>query len=378
MKKILVLFMVLLLSVSNLDAKAGSSVSRSSSGGFSKSSTSYGTKSNSTSASTQYSSTATRPSTSSSTTGTASSTGSTTSSAGSKQTTNSAAAGTTSTGSSTTGNSGGGYNNSGSSGSDSGGIGLGGVILGTMAGSTVGTMLGNSINGNHSGGVVNSGGSNGGPVGYNSSGYAPQPNGNGGYNGQGTYTPVKAQDNSWSILGFIWWVTLLLIKIALLAAFIYGLYLLYIYLRKTYMKKKPEQREANLAKFGPLYTLIQRLYQASDATSKKELAKVCTPEMYLYLTNIASENEEKGVTCITSDIEILNITTKDWTEDSTTGYIYHSAKIRVRFLDYTIDSTGEVVEGSNTEKMEDIEVWTFVSENAGKDWRLSAIEQYVR
>jgi len=378
MKKILSIFMSLVLVSALAFAKAGSSVSRSSSSsssssGVSKSSSSYGSTSSSTQASTQYSSTASRPSapssTSSATQGSTSS-GNSTPRPNSPTTSQSSSVGNSTPSGTTT--------NTHTIERDSGGLGMGGTILGTAVGATLGTVVGNSINGNH-GGVVASNGNGG----YNNGGnYNSAPQNNGGtYNyPQNTSNSVNNTNNassSWSFFGILMTILGLMFKALLFVALVWGCYWLYKQYKSWRYMKKPEDREKFLETFKSIFIEIQSIYTIDTKDTRVRLAKLCTPEMYDYLRGINSENEEKGYSTVTKQVEVLSITTTGFTGDE--GVLYHSAKIRSSMIDYTISSsTKEVVEGSESTPIEDIEVWTFVSENSGKSWRLSAIEQYVK
>lgn len=179
----------------------------------------------------------------------------------------------------------------------------------------------------------------------------------------------------WEILGTILYIAF---EIAIVAGIIYLLWRLYKYI-KTRRAMNAQNHEKNLPKFSKLFITIQELIQSSTPDNKIKLAGLCTDEMYTYLVKIKSENSEQNLENIMSNIQVTDTTTLLYEKDDETGALYHSVKIRYKATDYWVDSnTREITEGSRDTILEDIEVWTFVSQNAGSSWKLSAIEQYVR
>jgi hypothetical protein len=362
----------------DLNAKAGSSYSSSSSGGFSKSSSSYGSKSYGSSATTQYSSTATRPSTSYSTPSSTSSSSSASTSytkpSGSYATTNSSTTYVkpTSTPNGSVGSGGTTIINNGS-GEAQGSSGLG-TALAVGAGVVGGAVIADAITGHNQHGVVQQGAPQGVPQGV-------VQNGNG-YVQQGSYVPQGTQGTSlvqveqpttfWSSL---LWFFGLIFKLLILCVIAFGFYRVYLFIKRK-QGAKLENREANLPTFKKMFIDIQ--YDVASENGNKHLSLVCTQEMYDYFMNIKSENGEKGFKNVIERVEVVDITTREFVEDEDDAELYHSVKIRFKMVDYVVNDKNEIVDGDKDSLIEDIEVWTFVSKDSGKSWKLSAIEQYVK
>jgi predicted lipid-binding transport protein (Tim44 family) len=151
-----------------------------------------------------------------------------------------------------------------------------------------------------------------------------------------------------------------------------------IYRKYTVRKNtdNADTRDKNLPVFKNSFIDIQSAYgTAFNEANMSKLAVLCTTEMYEYFMLIKSENEEKGLTNIVKDINVISITTTKYIEDSFTGKIYHTAEIRFSMIDYTLDASDAVVDGDMYKADVDTEMWTFVSDDT-KTWKLSAIEQY--
>jgi hypothetical protein len=373
MKKILNVLFCLFLVALNANAKAGTSVSKSGSSfssskssSYSTSSTNYGTKANNTTPTTQYSSTY-----SSTTSGisSASPVASTSSTAAVKPSVPAPTTGVTHGPTSSNINPGSAYNsttyNSARYNQDSSG-----GFMSSFLGAGAGYLVADALFGhnNHSGGSGGSGGS------YVSGGTVtnyPQSAPGGSYQ-SGTVVQPQQSITFWGIIGFI---LSLISQVIILAAIIYGLYRVYRYFKTRTMKNDPVSRDKNLPVFEVMFKEIQKAVASKDSSATEKLGKMTTSEMYDFFLNIRSENEEKGIENTVDDIKVLSIVTKNFEEDDESGYIYHSVKIRFSMIDFYTENN-EIVLGSKDEQVTDIEVWTFLSKDGGKNWKLSAIEQY--
>lgn len=357
MKKLLValsLAITLIVVPNHLYAKAGSSTSSTA-----RTTSSFGTKANSAPATKQYSSTAIQPTTTTTkpttppTAQSSSSTQSTTRPSTPSSTTTTTSIPTTTVVHTT---------------EQSSGSGIGTAIVGSMIGSTVGTVVGNSINGNHAQGTVVS---NGYQQPYQQT--AQQP-----YQSTGVAISSAPQvvheqpTTSVFVTVFVWFMKLLLVIVLL-----YGMYRLYEVVKRRLMMKTMSY-EKNIPTLANNFTKIQTLVSLNTMDSKLQLTKLCTPQMYHYLTTIASENADRGHSNVVNSIKVLDCTTREVTKDEDSGSVYHSVKIRSSFIDYVIDNRGAVISGSSTTPITDIEVWTFVLNLGDNTWRLSAIEEYVQ
>ena len=374
MKKVLVVLLTLMVLSLDVYARAGASSSggsmssSSSSSRTTTSTSSFGTKANSAPAATQYSSKATAPITSSSVPSTGASTKTTSNSQPYSTATQPTAlsSGYASQGRTTI------INNGGGTAGGFGGGGFGSSFLGSIAGVGVGEML----FGNHN----NSGGYNGGSQqsnGVPSNGIAAT-NQAGEIQSSGV-TVVQERQSSSSFWSYLVWFFLLLLKIAILLTLVYGIYRLHKYIKTRRTMNSPEKRDRNLPKFSKMFIDIQNFVSNNDTASRAKLGTMCTTEIYDWFLNVKSENEETNTINIVEDVKVLDITTRQYEVDEDTGDIYHSVKIRFSMIDFYIDSTTkEITDGSKETPVTDIEVWTFASKDAGKNWKLSAVEQYVK
>lgn len=245
----------------------------------------------------------------------------------------------------------------------SSGSGIGTAIVGSLIGSTVGTVVGNSINGNHTAGttIVNSGQ----PQPYQSTGVAVTSD------SQAVYQQSVARAENSAARNIFTWVMWTILALATLT----GLYFIYGYIKRRLMMRTMSY-EKNIPTLANQYTKIQTLVSLNTMDSKLQLTKLCTPQMYHHLTTISSENADKGHSNVVNNIKVLDCTTREVIVDTDTSSVYHSVKIRAQFIDYFIDDSGTIVNGSSTTPITDIEVWTFVLNNGESTWRLSAIEEY--
>ena len=124
------------------------------------------------------------------------------------------------------------------------------------------------------------------------------------------------------------------------------------------------------ASFESLLTGIQSAYSKGDLTSLRSLA---TPEMLGYFSEQLSSNSSRGVE---NKVEAVKLEQGDLSEAwSEAGLDYATVAMRFSMIDVTRNmSDGRIVEGSDRDRVEATEVWTFLRSRGGK-WILSAIQQ---
>ncbi|MBM3533935.1 MAG: hypothetical protein FJX60_12970 [Alphaproteobacteria bacterium] len=121
--------------------------------------------------------------------------------------------------------------------------------------------------------------------------------------------------------------------------------------------------------FGRLLVDIQSAWGRHDTEALKPLL---TQEMSSYFSGQLAELKGRGLTNKVEDVTLLKGEgTEAWSEDGTD---YATAMLRWSARDYTVDASGNVVEGDKHRPVETEEVWTFVRQ-PGDHWRLSAIQQ---
>jgi predicted lipid-binding transport protein (Tim44 family) len=121
--------------------------------------------------------------------------------------------------------------------------------------------------------------------------------------------------------------------------------------------------------FGRLLLDIQSAWGRHDVEALKPLL---TQEMSAYFAGQLAELKGRGLTNKVEDVTLLKGEgTEAWSEGGTD---YATAVLRWSARDYTVDASGQVVEGDRTRPVETEEVWTFVRQ-PGDHWRLSAIQQ---
>lgn len=126
----------------------------------------------------------------------------------------------------------------------------------------------------------------------------------------------------------------------------------------------------------------QTLQAVQSAWSRRDLdglGRVTTEEMHGYFTEILAKLAEDG---LENHIDSVKLDKGDlseaWSEGATD---YATVSLRFSALDYTFDkASGKIVEGSDRERIDATEYWTFRRENSGQrensgDWKLSAIQQ---
>ena len=359
MKKVLALLMAISFTISPAFAKAGSSGGSSrSSGSFTSKSSSYGTTSSG-SASRQTSfSGSTKPAI-------PTTTSSTTTSSRPATTTSTTASTPTSTTSSSTYPAGSTTIINNDRDRDSG-PGIGSTILGTAAGAAIGTVVGNSISGNH-GAVAQPVQTYAQPApGQYSNQIAVQPS--------GSYTTSTSSVNS----GFSF--LLFLIKTIFYGLLLGGLFYLgrklYYWYKGRKLQTSPIDAQVHIPVFKQQVALLQLSCAKTDADSQKALARITTPEMFVYLSNLASENEERNSINVIKDVNVGTTTIRSI--ETVDDKLYASVKMSVTMLDYWTDLEGNLLSdpGSDTTPTRTTDVYTFVSTNGGKTWLISAIEEY--
>lgn len=364
MKKMITILTIMSLLLTDAFARAGSSYSRSS-GSSSHSNT--GTKANYSKPTKQYSSNYVAPTpkpspsvtpTPHTATPSSTHTSPTVSSPGSTPSTHTSTSSTTIVHSSTP------------SGGGGSGMGIIGTMAGVAGGIVAGNLLTNALTGNHASQPMYNGQpvsyQNGQPMIQDSSGVMQAVP-------QGAIIQQAPSDTSfWGIIFTMLWYIILITAIYFIGRWVYR----YFKYRKTSMN--PIERDKAIPIFENNFILIQKTANSKLTIDKELLGSLVTSEMYDFFNKCRSENLEADVVSITTDIVIKDITTTNYEQDESTGDIYHSVKINANMIDYVIDTSEKVVEGSKDIPINVIEIWTFVSKDHGKHWKLSAIEQYEK
>jgi len=122
--------------------------------------------------------------------------------------------------------------------------------------------------------------------------------------------------------------------------------------------------------FESLLSEIQTAYSSGDLT---RLRGVATPEMLGYFSEQLSGNASRG---LENKVEAVKLEQGDLSEAwSEAGLDYATVAMRFSMIDVTRKiADGSIVEGSDRERTEAREVWTFLRSRGGK-WILSAIQQ---
>ena len=115
---------------------------------------------------------------------------------------------------------------------------------------------------------------------------------------------------------------------------------------------------------------IQTAYSKGDLVQLRALA---TPEMLGYFSEQLSANASRGVE---NKVEAVKLEQGDLSEAwSEAGLDYATVAMRFSMIDVTRNvADGRIVEGSDRDRTEAREVWTFLRSRGGK-WILSAIQQ---
>lgn len=131
----------------------------------------------------------------------------------------------------------------------------------------------------------------------------------------------------------------------------------------------PQIADADFEAFQQALTDIQTAWSKSDLEA---LRRHVTPEMLGYFSQELSLLASQG---LSNHVEEVNLEQGDLAEAwSENGVDYATVAMRWSALDYTTDASGKVVEGSNTQRSESVETWTFLRAGNGR-WILSAIQQ---
>ncbi len=122
--------------------------------------------------------------------------------------------------------------------------------------------------------------------------------------------------------------------------------------------------------FESLLTDIQAAHSQGDLAKMRSLT---TPEMLGYFSEQLSANSSRGVE---NKVEAVKLEQGDLSEAwSEAGLDYATVAMRFSMIDVTRRiADGTVVDGSDRERTEATEVWTFLRSRGGK-WILSAIQQ---
>jgi predicted lipid-binding transport protein (Tim44 family) len=134
---------------------------------------------------------------------------------------------------------------------------------------------------------------------------------------------------------------------------------------------------AQLAITAEDYTTFEGLLgDIQTAYGKGDLAKLrglATPEMLGYFSEQLSANASRG---IENKVEAVKLEQGDLSEAwSEAGLDYATVAMRFSMIDVTRTlADGKIVDGSDHERTEATEVWTFLRSRGGQ-WILSAIQQ---
>jgi predicted lipid-binding transport protein (Tim44 family) len=122
--------------------------------------------------------------------------------------------------------------------------------------------------------------------------------------------------------------------------------------------------------FESLLSEVQAAYSKGDLVTLRSTA---TPEMLGYFSEQLSGNASRGVE---NKVEAVKLEQGDLSEAwSEAGLDYATVAMRFSMIDVTRNiADSRIVEGSDRERTEATEVWTFLRSRGGK-WILSAIQQ---
>jgi predicted lipid-binding transport protein (Tim44 family) len=117
------------------------------------------------------------------------------------------------------------------------------------------------------------------------------------------------------------------------------------------------------------------LVEMNEAWSRQDVAtlrRISTPEMARYFEQDLEDLKARGWTNVARDVRLeAGDLSEAWNED---GQDYATVAMRFSLVDVTTDASGQVVEGSPTERETATELWTF-TRRPGTRWILSAIQQ---
>lgn len=128
-------------------------------------------------------------------------------------------------------------------------------------------------------------------------------------------------------------------------------------------------READYGAFERLLTDVQDAWSRGDVGAMRGLM---TAEMSGYFVEELNANTARGVQNKTERVRLVQGDLAEaWREG---GEEYATVAMRFAHVDYSVDASGRVVEGSPDREVEATEVWTFVRP-VGGSWMVSAIQQ---
>jgi predicted lipid-binding transport protein (Tim44 family) len=128
-------------------------------------------------------------------------------------------------------------------------------------------------------------------------------------------------------------------------------------------------REGDYSAFERLLTDVQDAWSRGDVGAMRALM---TPEMAGYFVEELNANTARGVQNRTERVRLAQGDLSEaWREG---GEEYATVAMRFAHVDYSVDASGRVTEGSPDREVEATEVWTFVRPIGGS-WMLSAIQQ---
>lgn len=120
----------------------------------------------------------------------------------------------------------------------------------------------------------------------------------------------------------------------------------------------------------------QSLHAVQSSWSRRDLEGLraaTTEEMHGYFAELLNKLADEG---LENHIDSVKLEKGDLSEAWSEGGIdYATVSLRFSALDYTFDkASGKIVEGSDRERIDATEYWTFQRKNSG-GWKLSAIQQ---
>jgi predicted lipid-binding transport protein (Tim44 family) len=128
--------------------------------------------------------------------------------------------------------------------------------------------------------------------------------------------------------------------------------------------------DTDFSAFEALLAEVQAAYSKGDLAKMRGLA---SPEMVGYFSEALSANVSRG---LENKVEAVKLEQGDLSEAwSEAGLDYASVAMRFSMTDVTRNiADGTIVDGSDSERSEATEVWTFLRSRGGK-WIVSAIQQ---
>ncbi|MDX6749501.1 TIM44-like domain-containing protein [Geminicoccaceae bacterium 1502E] len=131
-----------------------------------------------------------------------------------------------------------------------------------------------------------------------------------------------------------------------------------------------EIKQQDYDSFEKLLYQVQQAYAAEDTGT---IGRLATAEVAGHLEGEIAENAARGVRNELRDVRLLQGDLAEaWREGSVE---YATVAMRFSLIDLTLDrQSGAVVEGSEAQPVEALEIWTFMRPVGGA-WQLSAIQQ---